>query len=128
LLLLLYAVGLAPLFGILLGMPIAIRIAIAIVLVGALGVLMGMSLPLGVHTANRHGAGLVAWAWGLNGAASVVGAALSIVVSMHFGFTATLLLGLASYAIGAAVFPPLEQLETNREPVAGLPFETPHAG
>jgi hypothetical protein len=46
--LLLYAVGLGPLFGALLGLPIVIRIAIAVGLVAPVGLLMGMFLPLGV--------------------------------------------------------------------------------
>ena len=104
--LLLYAVGLGPLFGALLGLPIVMRIAIAVGLVAPVGLLMGMFLPLGVRAANAHGAGLVAWGWGLNGATSVVGSALSIAVSMHFGFTATLLLGLSCYWVAAAVFGP----------------------
>lgn len=106
--LLLYAVGLGPLFGASLGLPIAARIAIAVALVAPVGILMGAFLPLGVRTANAHGAGLVAWGWGLNGATSVVGSALSIVVSMHFGFTATLLVGLSCYWVAAAIFAPPE--------------------
>jgi len=119
--LLLYAVGLGPLFGAVLGLPIGIRIAIAVGLVAPVGLLMGMFLPLGVRTANAQGAGLVAWGWGLNGATSVVGSALSIAASMHFGFTATLLIGLSCYWVAAAVFGPCEAVDAMFRPVEPSP-------
>jgi spermidine synthase len=99
--LLIYAAGLGPLFQLLLGLPLALRIGICVLLVGALGTLMGMLLPLGVSAANALGADMVPWAWGLNGATSVVGSTLSLMLSMHFGFTATLSCGLAAYLFGA---------------------------
>ncbi len=100
-LLLIYAVGLGPLFGVLLGLPLAARIIACVVLVGALGTLMGICLPLGVRAAVSLGADMVPWGWGLNGATSVVGSTLSLIISMHFGFTATLLCGLGAYVVGA---------------------------
>ena len=102
-----YAVGLGTLFNALLGLPLQARVVICVILVALLGVLMGVMLPLGVRTANVYGQDMVAWAWGLNGAASVVGSTLSLIVSMHFGFTATLMLGLAAYLVGAKVIPTL---------------------
>lgn len=99
----LYMLGLGPLFNALLGLPIEVRIAISVVLVAVLGVLMGMLLPMGVRAATGFGPQLVPWAWGLNGATSVVGATLAVVLSMQFGFTVTLLCGLCAYVIGAAV-------------------------
>lgn len=103
--LIVYAVGLGSLFDALLGLPLGLRVIVAALLVGVLGVLMGIMLPLGVRAATVHGQDMVAWAWGLNGAASVIGSTLSLIVSMHFGFTATLLLGLAAYLLGAWVVP-----------------------
>ena len=105
--LIVYALGLGSLFNALLGLPLFLRICICVILVGGLGLLMGMLLPLGVRTANGYGQDMVAWAWGLNGAASVVGSTLSLSVSMHFGFTATLMLGLAAYLVGARLIPDL---------------------
>ncbi len=112
-----YAVGLGFIFNALLGLPLEMRVVICVILVALLGVLMGMMLPLGVRAANVYGQDMVAWAWGLNGAASVVGSTLSLIVSMHFGFTATLMLGLAAYLVGAKIIPTLAPTPTSAAPV-----------
>jgi hypothetical protein len=95
--------GLSSLFNALLGIPLAARIGLAVVLVAALGVPMGTLLPLGVRTASSYGGEMVPWAWGINGGASVLGSSLAVVLSMHFGFSATLLAGVLTYAAGALV-------------------------
>jgi hypothetical protein len=95
-----YAVVLTPLFHALLGIPLEARIFLAVVLVSVPGVLMGALLPSGVRAANELGRGTVAWAWGLNGAASVVGSILAMALSMNFGFTLSLVVGIAVYLTG----------------------------
>jgi hypothetical protein len=45
---------------------------------------------------------MVPWAWGLNGALSVVGATLAIFIAMNWGFQLTLWTAAATYAVGAA--------------------------
>jgi hypothetical protein len=99
-LLAIYALVLTPLFHALLGIPLAARIVIAVVLVSAPGLLMGALLPSGVRMANELGRGTVAWAWGLNGAASVVGSILAMALSMNFGFTLSLFVGIGVYLCG----------------------------
>ena len=42
------------------------------------------------------------WAWGLNGALSVVGATLAIFIAMNWGFGATFVAAAVTYAIGLA--------------------------
>ncbi|MHB8879050.1 MAG: spermidine synthase family protein [Myxococcaceae bacterium] len=101
--LILYMLGLGPVFTALLGLPITVRVMISAVLVAVLGVLMGTLLPLGVRAATGYGAEVVPWAWGLNGATSVVGSTLAVVLSMQFGFSVTLLSGVLAYALGTVV-------------------------
>jgi predicted membrane-bound spermidine synthase len=103
-----YALGLGPIFQALLGWPLEARIAIAAVLVALPGLLMGALLPTGVRTANQLGAELVPWAWGLNGATSVVGSILAITMSMNFGFTTTLFVGVGAYLVGLAALPAVD--------------------
>jgi hypothetical protein len=43
----------------------------------------------------------VPWAWGLNGAASVLGAALATLLAVHLGFRAVVVLAFACYAAAA---------------------------
>jgi len=104
-LMVIYALGLEPLFHALLGWPIGARIALSVVLVALPGLLMGALLPSGVRTANALGPEVVPWAWGLNGATSVMGSILAITVSMNFGFTSTLFAGIAAYLVGLVALP-----------------------
>jgi hypothetical protein len=91
-----------------------VRIALSVVLVFVPGVLMGTLLPSGVRLANQLGAGTVSWAWGLNGAASVVGSILAMALSMNVGFTLALLVGIAVYGLGVALFPRETAVATGR--------------
>jgi hypothetical protein len=45
---------------------------------------------------------MVTWAWGINGALSVVGATLAIFIAMNWGFGVTLVGASAVYLIGLA--------------------------
>ncbi len=100
-----YGLGLGALFQALLGLPLTARVAIAALLVALPGLLMGSLLPSGVRTANALGPDVVPWAWGLNGATSVVGSILAITISMNYGFTATLFVGVLAYLAGMAALP-----------------------
>ena len=54
---------------------------------------------------SQRAPSLVPWAWGVNGCASVVGAALATLLAMHLGFTAVVLAALALYALAVWLFP-----------------------
>ena len=73
------------------------RIALAVALITPAGVLMGMPLPAGVRLLAANHAELVPWAWGMNGALSVIGATLAVFIAMNWGFSVTLLTGAAAY-------------------------------
>ncbi len=109
LVLVLYLVALEPMFHALLGLPLAGRIVIAAIVVGILGMAMGTLLPLGVMTALKLDKELVPWGWGVNGATSVVGSALAVVLSMNIGFSATLIAGLVAYVIGGLLIPKIDE-------------------
>jgi len=42
---------------------------------------------------------MLTWAWGMNGALSVVGATLAIFIAMNWGFGATFLTASAAYLV-----------------------------
>jgi hypothetical protein len=81
--------------------PLAVRIAVAVALMLPAGMVMGMPLPAGVRILSRRQAQLIAWAWGINGALSVLGATLAVFIAMNWGFSVTLLCGSALYATAA---------------------------
>lgn len=105
-LLLLYSVALTPLFHGLLGLPLAVRVVVAIFLIAPPGILMGTYLPTGVRVATATGPDLVAWAWSANGAASVVGSVAAVSLSMNFGFTLALAAGVVVYLLTPFLLPP----------------------
>jgi hypothetical protein len=79
------------------------RIALAVALIAPAGVLMGMPLPAGVRLLSAEHAELVPWAWGMNGALSVIGATLAVFIAMNWGFSVTLLAGAAAYLTAAVL-------------------------
>jgi hypothetical protein len=77
--------------------PFAGRLALTLGLVAVPGLLMGTMLPTGVRLVSRRHAEIVPWAWGLNCVASVLGSVLAMVLALHLGFRAALLVGAAAY-------------------------------
>jgi len=105
-----YAAVLTPIFHACLGLPLGARIAMAIVLIVPVGVLMGVLLPTGVRAAGNLGQDMVAWAWGVNGAASVVGSVAAMFLSMNLGFTAALAVGILVYLAAIGLVPSAQRL------------------
>jgi spermidine synthase len=85
------------------GWPLGLRIALAAGLMVPAGLVMGIPLPTGVRIVAAGQPQLVPWAWGMNGALSVLGATLAVFVAMNWGFSVTLLCGAITYACAAAL-------------------------
>ena len=71
----------------LIGLPLALRICLAVLLLAPLGLLLGVPFAHGLRVASAHHPALTSWAWAINGSMSVVGSILTVVLSMNFGFT-----------------------------------------
>jgi hypothetical protein len=80
------------------------RMAIAIATLVPIGLALGIPMPTGMRLLSARAPQMVAWAWGMNGALSVLGATLAIFIAMNWGFQATLLAASATYLIGLAAF------------------------
>ena len=85
------------------GWPLGLRIALAAALMVPAGLVMGVPLPTGVRLVAARQPQLVPWAWGMNGALSVLGATLAVFIAMNWGFAVTLLCGAGVYACAAAL-------------------------
>ncbi len=92
---------LLPLVHASIGWPAPLRFTIALVVVVGCGIPMGFPLALGVRALGASDPQSVAWGWGLNAAASVVGACVIMIVMVFAGSPATLLLGAACYGLAA---------------------------
>jgi hypothetical protein len=100
-----YLVGLTPLTDALLSWPLAARIPVAVAVLAPLGLCLGMFMPLGITAVagiTDHPHEYVAWGWAVNGFASVIGAVLSTILAMSFGFGAVLVVALGLYLLALA--------------------------
>lgn len=77
------------------------RIMLAIALLAPLGLVAGMGFPTGMKMAEGHSRSLLAWLWGINGAASVLASVLAVFCSINVGISATYYLSCVFYVIAA---------------------------
>jgi hypothetical protein len=93
-----------------LDLPYAARAALVVAVVAPVSVALGLPFPLGLSRAGSGG--FMPWAWGLNGAFSVVSTPLANLIASQFGTSTVLQFALALYLLANLIFP------RAREPVA----------
>lgn len=111
--------GLPALLGSTLGLPLAVRAMISVVIISPIGFLIGIPFPSGLALLSRSREGLVPWAWGVNGALSVSGSVLTRILSTSVGFSTVLAVMAALYVAAAALFP------LNGPGTSRVPADTP---
>ena len=84
--------------------PRSVRMAVAVATLLPMGVVLGVPMPTGLRLMSTRAPELVPWAWGINGALSVVGATLAIFIAMNWGFSATLAVAASTYMAGLLAF------------------------
>jgi MFS family permease len=77
-----------------------LRMLIAVATLAPIGIVLGIPMPTGIRLLSAHAPQMVPWAWGMNGALSVLGATLAIFIAMNWGFQVTLLAASATYMVG----------------------------
>jgi hypothetical protein len=97
------AYGLHPLLQALIGLPFAARVALTVLMLAPAGLLLGMAMPLGLTRLAGLYPGGVAWAWGINGIASVVASAGAVTIAILFGFPVATLVALGCYLVALAL-------------------------
>ncbi len=97
------ALGLEPFLLQTIGLPWAARAALLLLLVAPVSIALGLPFPLGLSGAGSGA--LLPWAWGLNGAFSVVATPLANLLAVHAGFSRVLLAAIAIYVIVLCTFP-----------------------
>lgn len=88
------------LFDLALGLPLGGRLALTLLSLAPIAFLMGAPFPAGIRGFGKGDtdAGHIAWAWAVNGAASVIAAVLAALLSLSLGFNWVLRLGAVCYA------------------------------
>jgi len=82
-------------------LPRAARMLIAVAMLLPMGLALGMPMPTGLRLLSGRAPQMIPWAWGINGALSVLGATLAIFIAMNWGFRVTLLSASAVYLAAA---------------------------
>ena len=100
---LIYLRLLPPIFHRFLASSDTLKVVVSIGLIAPLAFFMGMPFPLGIDWLQRHQPHLIAWAWGINGYASVVSAILATCLAISFGFNLVIFLAVGIYLIGGCV-------------------------
>jgi hypothetical protein len=85
--------------------PVLFKVLMSVVLIAPLAFFMGVPFPLALSSVARHESVLIPWAWGINGAASVISAVAATLLAIHFGFTAVVLIAALLYIMAIFVFP-----------------------
>jgi hypothetical protein len=85
--LILYLAGLSWILKALIGVPLAARMVLALVLVAPLAFAMGLPFPLALSALKQESHGAVPWAWGLNGCGALIGPVAGIVLAVYGGIT-----------------------------------------
>ncbi|HXJ44255.1 MAG TPA: hypothetical protein VNH18_33515, partial [Bryobacteraceae bacterium] len=85
------------------GMPLAVKIAIAALLIAPAGFMTGLPFPAGLGMLGRRHEGPVRWAWALHAAAGVLGSVAALGLAVQFGITMTMLIGAGCYLVALGV-------------------------
>jgi MFS family permease len=96
----------------------AVRIGASVASLFPVGFVLGLGFPAGMRLGFKHGQNLTAWLWGINGAASVLGSVLSVVLSMFVGISMSYWCGFIFYAIALYCCITLEKREPIRAEAA----------
>jgi len=114
-----YLVGLPPLFRAAAGWAEPARLSLSVGVLSPLAFLMGVPFPTCLQVVSDRTRDLIPWAWGINGAASVCGAAVATLVAVHAGFrvvvgSAVLLYLLVPLALRRLAEPPSPRVSGRR--------------
>jgi hypothetical protein len=82
----------------LIDLPFPARVAITVLLLAPIGVALGMPMPLGLARFRSLYPGSVAYAWGVNGVASVLASVAGVALAITFGYVVASLAAAACYA------------------------------
>ncbi len=88
-----------PLLSAAVGLPLAVKFAVSVLLIAPAGFLMGVPFPSGLRRLEFAHKESVRWAWSLNAAASVLGSVGAIVLAIYLGLRETLIAGGGMYLL-----------------------------
>jgi hypothetical protein len=103
LLILSYIFLVGPFFNLFLKSALPVRLLMTFFSLAPLGFLMGMPFPAGIRMLRERNPKLIAWAWGVNGFASVIASIGAAILAISFGFSVVLMVGSGAYLVSSVV-------------------------
>jgi Spermine/spermidine synthase domain len=82
-----------------LGLPLRLRVTVALLLIAPLGALLGVPFPTGLRLIGKEASSLVSWAWAVNAFFTVIGSVLAPILAMAFGFAAVHIIAASCYTL-----------------------------
>jgi len=76
-----------------------LRVIYTILIVFVPGFFMGMPFPKGIAQAKIMRAGIIPWLWAVNGFSSVIGSITAVIISIHLGFLAVIIISAVMYIL-----------------------------
>ena len=92
------------LFSLAMGWPFWGRLGLAVLFISVLAFFLGWPFPSGLRVMARKFPGLLPWAWGTNGCASVIGAVFGKCLAVSIGFRALMLAACGLYLLALVIF------------------------
>ncbi len=87
------------LYALFFGLPVVVRAGIVLIVLAPLGFLMGMPFPTALRILKPEVAGMVPWAWALNGWMSAVASLGTVLVSRLAGYRIAFVVAISAYAL-----------------------------
>jgi hypothetical protein len=91
--------ALYPMLRGLIQLAFPVRVVLAVVLIAPFGIAVGMPMPLGLARFSRRYPTSVAYAWGVNGVASVLASVLGVVIAINSGYIVATLMAAGCYGL-----------------------------
>jgi spermidine synthase len=79
------------------------KAAVSVAILAPIGLLMGMPLPTGMRLLKVHRPEYIPWMWAVNGAFSVLGAVLAVLLGILYGSSTAMILGILIYLVALGI-------------------------
>jgi hypothetical protein len=99
-----YVAFLQPIIYWIIAEPFEAKASLSIVILAPIGFLMGMPLPTGMRLLKAYRPEYVPWMWAVNGAFSVLGAVLAVILGIMYGSSTAMMLGISTYTVAIGIW------------------------
>ena len=79
------------------------KATISVAILAPIGFLMGMPMPTGMRLLKTHRPDYIPWMWAINGAFSVLGAVLAVILGIMYGSSSAMVLGISIYLVALGI-------------------------